>query len=210
MTYRNATIRNLLLFSLTLLGGCEGYSLIKPEQQNVDGALLVKPGMEWNKLGSLNIEGKIQVWTLDGTALNRLTFFEGVGDGEALFKPRSGPFGTAKQEENPPVFRSSMNPFEVQELLQATVARNFQTTIVECRNLKPVQFAGGPGFRFDTKFTARDEVDRIGAFVGTVRGGRLYALWFFGAGSYYFDRYLPEFNRLADSAQIAGTVAAAK
>jgi hypothetical protein len=179
--------------------------LIKPEQQNVNGALLVKPGMEWNKPGSLNIEGKIQVWTLDGTVLNRLTFFEGVGDGEALFKLRS-----AKQDENPPVFRSNMNPIDIQELVQATVARNFQTTIVECRNLKPVQFAGGPGFRFDTKFTARDEVDRKGAFVGTVRGGKLYALWFFGAGSHYFDRYLPEFNRLADSAQIVGTVAAAK
>jgi hypothetical protein len=179
--------------------------LIKPEQQNVNGALSVKPGMEWNKPGSLNIEGKIQVWTLDGTVLNRLTFFEGVGDGEALFKLRS-----AKQDENPPVFRSNMNPIDIQELVQATVARNFQTTIVECRNLKPVQFAGGPGFRFDTKFTARDEVDRKGAFVGTVRGGKLYALWFFGAGSHYFDRYLPEFNRLADSAQIVGMVAAAK
>lgn len=205
MTTCNVTIRILLLLSLTILGGCEGYSLIKPEQQNVNGALLVKPGMEWNKPGSLNIEGKIQVWTLDGTVLNRLTFFEGVGDGEALFKLRS-----AKQDENPPVFRSNMNPIDIQELVQATVARNFQTTIVECRNLKPVQFAGGPGFRFDTKFTARDEVDRKGAFVGTVRGGKLYALWFFGAGSHYFDRYLPEFNRLADSAQIVGTVAAAK
>jgi len=43
-----------------------------------------------------------------------------------------------------------------------------------------------------------------------VRGGKLYALWFFGAGLHYFDRYLPEFNRLADSAQIVGTVTAAK
>ena len=210
MSTWNTTIRIFLLLSATMLAGCGGYSLIKPEQQDVGGTISVEPGMEWNKVQSLNVEGKIEVWTLDGPVLNRLVFFEGVGDGEALFKLRSGPFGSAKQEENAPVFRSNMNPFEIQELIQATVARNFQTTIVECRNLKPVQFAGGPGFRFDTKFTARDEVDRKGVFVATVRGGKLYALWFFGAGSHYFDRYLPEFNRLADSAKIAGTVATAK
>ncbi|HMK14806.1 MAG TPA: hypothetical protein VK460_07325 [Burkholderiales bacterium] len=203
-------IRILLLLSLTILAGCGGYSLVKPEQQDVDGALSVQPGMEWNKVSTVNVEGKIQIWTLDGPVLNRPIFFEGVGDGEALFKPRSGPFGSAKQDEAPPVFRSNMNPFEVQELIQATVARNFQTTIVECRNLKSAQFVGGPGFRFDTKFTARDEVERKGVFVGTVRGGKLYGLWFFGAGSHYFDRYLPEFNRLIGSAKIAETAASAK
>lgn len=210
MTISNTTIRILLLLSATVLAGCGGYSLIKPEDQTVGGALSVEPGMEWNRAPLGNVEGKIEIWTLDGPALNRLVFFEGVGDGEALFKPHPGLFSSAKQYEDPPVFRSNMNPFEVQELLQATVARNFQTTIVECRNFKPVQFAGGPGFRFDTKFTGRDEVDRRGLFVATVRGGRLYGLWFFGAGSHYFDRYLSEFKQLADSAKIVGTAATAK
>jgi len=210
MTTWNMTIRILVLLLAAMLAGCAPYSLVKPDRQTLGGALSVEPGMEWNRVQLADIEGKIEMWTLDGPALNRLIFFEGVGDGEPLFKPRSGSGGSAKKDEKLAVFRDTMNPFEVQELVHATIARNFQTTIVECRNLKPVQFGDGSGFRFDTKFTARDEVDRRGVFVATVRGSRLYGVWFFGAGSHYFDRYLPEFKRLVDSAQIVGTAAAAK
>ncbi|HXZ96438.1 MAG TPA: hypothetical protein VEG37_05240 [Burkholderiales bacterium] len=206
-----AKIRILVVFLAAMLAGCAtNYSLVKPERQSV-GALSVEPGVEWNRVNPLTIEGEVETWTLDGPVLNQLIFFEGVADDEPLFKPRSGSFSSAKQDEKPPVFRSNMNPFEVQELVQATIARRFQTTIAECRNLKPVQFAGERGFRFDTKFTERDdEVDRKGMFIATVRGGRLYGIWFFGAGSHYFDRYVPDFTRLADSVRIAGKTEAAK
>ena len=210
MSTRTTIFRILVLLLVAMLAGCASYSLVKPERQTLGATLSVEPGMEWNRVPLVDVEGNIEIWTLDGPVLNRLIFFEGVGDDEPLFKPRSGFGGSANREENPPVFRSTMNPFEVQELVQATVARNFQTTIVECRNLKPFQFGGGPGFRFDTRFTGRDEVERKGVFVATVRGGKLYGIWFLGTGSHYFDRYLPEFNRLIDSARIVGTATAAK
>lgn len=205
-------IRIIPLILVGMLAGCvSNYSLVAPERQSVGSALSVKPGMEWNRVNSADAEGNIVIWTLDGPVLNQLIFFEGVANDEPLLKPRSGLFSSAKQDEKLPVFRSNMNPFEIQELVQATITRRFQTTIAECRNLKPVQFAGGSGFRFDTMFTERDdEVDRKGVFIASVRGGKLYGMWFFGAGSHYFDRYLPEFTRLADSVQIAGTSEAAK
>lgn len=210
MNTRTIIIRTLVLLVAATLAGCAPYSLIKPEPQTVGGTLSVVPGTPWNKVRLDDNEGKIETWTLDGPVLNRLIFFEGVGDGEPLLQARSGLGGSAKRDEKPPVFRSKMNPFEVQELLQATIARRFQTTIVDSRNLRPIQFADRPGFRFDTKFTGRDEVERKGVFTGSVGDGRLYGVWFFGAGSHYFDRYLPEFTRLIDSARIMGTTAAAK
>jgi hypothetical protein len=100
-----------------------------------------------------------------------------------------------------------MNPLEVQELLEATVARTFQTTIVEAHDLKPTSLASGRAFRFETRMVGRDEVERDGVFVGTIRNQKLYGAWFQGAKLHYFARYLPEFDNLVASAQLVGAAA---
>jgi hypothetical protein len=189
--------------ALVVFSACVPYTLISPERQTVGGTISVQPGMKWNKIAMPAFSGKAEAWTLDGPALNTLIFFTGVPDGEALFWRTAG----AAQQEKPPVFRSTMNPVEVQELLDATVARFFQTTIAESRNLKPEPVANGQGFRFDTRMIGRDEVERDGVFVGTIRNGKLYGAWFQGAKLHYFKRYLPEFDRLVASAQLVGEAA---
>jgi hypothetical protein len=100
-----------------------------------------------------------------------------------------------------------MNPLEVQELLEATVARFFQTTLAQGRNLNPETVADGQGFRFETRLVGRDEVERLGVFVGTVRNKKLYGAWFQGARLHYFKRYEPEFDRLVKSAKLVGEAA---
>jgi hypothetical protein len=190
----------LLIFLLT---GCAAYGLVKPERQTVGGVISVQPGIAWNKVATQNLQGKIEVWTLDGPPLNTLMFFTGVPDGEPLFTVR----GQAAKQEKPPVFRATMNPLEVQELLEATVARTFQTTIVEAHDLKPTSLASGRAFRFETRMVGRDEVERDGVFVGTIRNQKLYGAWFQGAKLHYFARYLPEFDNLVASAQLVGAAA---
>jgi len=192
------------LAALLLVAGCAQFTLVSPERQTVGGVISVAPGTKWNKVATAGVEGKVEVWTLDGLALNTLMFFTGVADGEPLFTRRAM---AAAGEEKPPVFRSKMNPVEIQELLEATAARFYRTTIAEGRNLKPEPIAGGRGFRFETRLLGRDEVERAGAFVGTVRNGKLYGAWFQGARLHYFERYLPEFNRLVSSAELVGEAA---
>lgn len=188
-----------LLVAAALLGGCATpYTLVEPKRRVVGDALSVEPGMKWNKLGQADAKGHVEIWTLDGPALNSIVFLTGVPDGEPLFVRASA----GDRAEKPPVFRSAMNPFEVQELLEATERRYFATTLAEERNLQPAALAGGRGFRFETRMTGRDEVERSGVFVGAIRDGRLYALWFQGARLHYFERYLPEFERIVASAQI--------
>jgi hypothetical protein len=161
--------------------------------------------LKWNKVTQHNFQGKVEVWTLDGPVLNTLLYFTGVPDGEPLFTRRMPGAGTP---ENPPVFKASMNPVEIQELLEATIARHFQTTLAEGRNLKPVPIADGKGFRFETRLVGRDEVERSGVFVGTIRNKKLYGAWFQGARLHYYDRYLPEFDRIVSSARLVGEAAA--
>lgn len=194
-------IRTLLVSGMLFLAGCPMYTLIVPERQTVGGVISVQPGIKWNKASITNFQGHIEAWTLDGPVLNTLLFFTGVPDGEPLFTRRR--VNTSRQEK-PPVFRATMNAVEIQELLEATVARYFQTTLAEGRNLRPVTIANGEGFRFETRLVGRDEVERYGVFAGTIRNGKLYGAWFQGAKLHYFDRYLPEFDRLVASAQLVG------
>jgi len=198
-------MRSILAAALLLLAaGCAQFTLVTPERQTVGGVISVAPGTKWNKITTPGVEGKVEVWTLDGPALNTLVFFTGVTDGEPLFTRRAA---AASGEEKPPVFRSKMNPVEIQELLEATAARYFRTTIAEGRNLKAEPIAGGRGFRYETSLLGRDEVERAGVFVGTIRHGKLYGARFQGAKLHYFERYLPEFERLVSSAELVGEAA---
>jgi hypothetical protein len=192
--------RLLSALAIFLLAGCAAYGLVKPERQTVGGVISVQPGIAWNKVAVQNYQGKIEVWTLDGPALNTLMFFTGVADGEPLFSAR----GQGAKQDKPPVFRATMNPVDIQELLEATVARTFQTTIVEGHDLKPAPVASGRGFRFEIRMVGRDEVERDGVFVGTIRDRKLYGAWFQGAKLHYFARYLPEFENIVASAQLVG------
>jgi hypothetical protein len=199
-------LRLLVAIAVLVVSGCAPFVLVPPERQTVGGVISVQPGVKWNKLVQHNFRGSVEVWTLDGPGLNTLLFFTGVRDGEPLFARAAGA-AQAEQQEKPAAFRASMNPLEVQELLEATMARHFQTTIAEGRNLKAAPLANGQGFRFETRLIGRDEVERDGVFVGTIRGGRLYGAWFQGAKLHYFTRYLPEFDRIVASAQLVGDAA---
>jgi len=199
--------RRLLAVCLLLAAaGCAPFTLVMPERQDIAGVISVEPGLKWNRVALSGYRGNVEVWTLDGPTLNTLVFFTGVPDGEPLFT-RAQPGGQSAQQEKPPVFRSKMNPVEIQELLEATMASFFQTTIAEARTLKPATIADGQGFRFETRLVGKDEVEREGAFVGTIRSGRLYGAWFQGARLHYFRRYLPEFERMVTSARLTGAAA---
>jgi len=193
------------LLCVALLAACATpFTLIEPKRQTVGGVISVQPGMKWTRMDFSDYEGKVEAWTLDGPVLNTLLFFTGVPDGAPLFTRRSRRPG---REEKPPAFRATMNPIEIQELLEATVARYFQTTLAEGRSLRAETIAEGRGFRFETRIVGRDEVERRGVFVGTVRKDKLYGAWFQGAKLHYFERYLPEFDRIIDSARLVGEAA---
>lgn len=195
----------IILVAAASLGGCvTPYALVNPGRQTVGEVISIEPGIKWNKVGLTDYQGHIEVWTIDSPQLNTLLFFTGVPDGEPLFTRRTR---NPEQQEKPPVFRSTMNPIEIQELLEATVARYFQTTLAEGRSLRSETIAEGRGFRFETRLVGRDEVERLGIFVGTIRNKKLYGAWFQGARLHYFERYGPEFDRMIRSAKLVGEAA---
>lgn len=185
----------LILSLLLLLTACvTPYALVEPRRQAVQEQFTVEPGSGWNRVGRPGFEGEVELWTRDGPALNTLLFVPGVGDDQPLFARAKGPGAPAG--EKPPVYRHGMTPLEIDELFRASVALSFDTAIVATTNLRPATLGGVDGFRFETRMLGQDEVERHGVAIGAVRDGRLYLLWFQGARLHYYERFLPEVERL--------------
>lgn len=194
----------VLVIALALAGCAVPYTLVPPQRQPVGDVLSVEPGAAWNRVGSPEYDGKVEVWTLDGPVLNTLVFVLGVPDGEPVFRRRGAPGASANEEEKPPLFRHTMTGIEIQELIKDTVSRTLQTPMAEAGNLRPATLDGVPGFRFETRVVGRDEVERSGSAVFAVKDGKLYLVWFQGARLHYYQRHLPEYERVVASVRLAG------
>jgi len=194
-------VRLLALAGLLLLAACGTYEIVPARRIDLGGGMSVEPRREWNRHVPPAGQGKPHLsWTLDGPVLHQLLLFPGLGDGEALFEtggvdPRRGP---------PPVYRSAMTPNDIAELIEASMTRSLGSPAFRLNALKAFAFAGAPGFRIEFAFAGRDEIEREGVAIGTVRGGRLYLLIHEGTALHHFGRYLPEVEAIAASARIAG------
>lgn len=79
--------------------------------------------------------GKREVWTVDGSALEAVHFFSAIDGGEALFE--------FDRKQNPPVFRGTMTAHEIMDLFVDS-AELLGAARVVARDLKPFAFGGNP------------------------------------------------------------------
>lgn len=189
--------RNCFTASLMLLvAGCGGYSLVPPQTTLVASAFNVTPKYAWNKQPDTPGLEHAEIWTQDGPALNRVIYFGGIKDGEAMIKTPSG------AEAKAPKFKSSMLPQEVVEFVEKSYRVQTSSPAFTVTSLKPITFSGQPGFSFDFDFTTKDEVRRKGRAAGAIKNGSLYLIIYEGAAVYYFNRNLPEVDQIISSAQL--------
>lgn len=200
-------MRRLLALGLMLvLTACAGYQLVEPKRVTVNDTLSVEPGMNWNRLYSETLPRTLAVWTADGQLLNELVFFVGVGENEPLFPPAGSPTATQPgaqpaATEPMPVFRTAMSANEIAELFEASLVRSTKSSLASIKNLRPAEFGGVPGFRFDIDYVTRDDVERSGSVAGAVRNGKLFLIFFQGTRIYHYGRYKSEADRIVASAR---------
>ena len=187
-----------------LLAACQPFTLVPPSRgYEVRNAVEVDVGRPWNRMNPQAPgaeQGQVELWTVDGVDLDMLYMFVGIDDGNPLF------VRTAEQLKGDPLppFRHGMSPNEVMELYEASLARIFQSALVDGRNLAPATVAGQPGVRFDYAFTGKDSIDRHGIAIGTIRSERLYLMAFHGTRIYHFGAFRPEAERIFASARFTG------
>jgi hypothetical protein len=188
----------LLALAAIALTACATFELVPASSRVALGnGLSVQPGQAWNHVASVK-EPNVVLWTMDGSLLDVLGFVPGLENNGSILKTPSG-------KEPMPVFRSGMGAVEVMELFEATLARSSATgsIIVKTSNLRPAQFAGRPGFRFDFTFVNQtDDVERRGVAAGALYNNRLYLIFFHGAKLYYFGKDSPEVESIISSAQL--------
>jgi hypothetical protein len=197
--------RRMLILAPLALAACATpmATLVAPERRIVGGAFSVEPGVRWNRLERSPFGADVEVWTQDGLGLDMLMFVAGARDGTPIFALAAARSPTSA--EAAPVFHSTMTPVQIMELFGTSIARTFGTNAVQTSALRRVNFAGEPGFSFETAWTGRDQIDRVGRAVGTVRDGRLYLIWFEGTKLHHFRRYEADFDRLVASTRLVGT-----
>lgn len=193
----------LLLGAALTLAACAGgsfgsYTLVRPQQVRVsDGAMIVTPGERWNRLPSSFYDiSEEENWTLNGPILDSVTFIGGLRDGKDIVRQRR------REDRLVPRFRANMTPPELVGMIESFYRIRGGSTQFTTTNLAPVNFLGAPGFRFDFDHLSTNEVKRRGRAYGAVIGNRLYLMLLDGARLHYFDRALPDFERMAQGARL--------
>lgn len=160
-----------------------------------DSPLTVTPPRDWNRLDAR--PGKhAETWTLDGEQLNDITFFAGIEPGRPLVKERN------RKREPLPMVRSGTLLIEVPELLGNTYRAYKQIAVFTVTSTTPVKFLGGDGVLFTYDYLDQDDLPRRGEARATIIAKKLFMMTFDAPRLHYFDRSLPDFRALADSATL--------
>ncbi|HAY29150.1 MAG TPA: hypothetical protein DIT03_11685, partial [Candidatus Accumulibacter sp.] len=136
-------------------------------------------------------------WTLDGLPLDRLVFYVGIADGEALADLPQ------RKDRQVPKYRTTMQAHEIVEMYEVFATHDGSS--FQRQKLAPAAFAGGEGFRFEfSRVRKSDELEMRGVGYAAVRGGKLYLLIFEAPRSHYYARHIGRFEALVQSARIRG------
>lgn len=152
--------------------------------------LAATPAGEWNKL-SLREGKNVEVWTLDGDALNKVMFFGGIPAGQPLLRERD------KKNSPLPKVAANMLVTDIPTLLETTYRSQFAVNQMTIDTQVPAVLDGHKGIRFTYSFTRDDEVRRKGEAIGAMVNGQLYLVSYEAPEIYFFDKDVAEFRALA-------------
>lgn len=152
---------------------------------------------QWNKLSRK--DGKnVELWTLDGDSLNKVTFFGGVPVGEPILREID------KKNRPLPKVAGNMLITDIPALLESTYRSQFAVNLMQIDTQEPALLDGHPGIRFSYAFTrAEDEVKRQGEGIGAMVDGRLYLVTYEAPALYFFDKDVEKFRKLAATLKLS-------
>ncbi|WP_235536273.1 MULTISPECIES: hypothetical protein [unclassified Sphingomonas] len=183
-----------LVFSIPAIAG---NSLIAPGERKkvAKSDLSITPTTEWNRLDE-RPGRRAETWTLDGDALNDVTFYGGIEPDRPLFAE------VDKRNQPLPRVSATMLITDIPLLFETSYRVAFGTSLMTIDSVEPAVFAGHKGVRFTYSFVRQDEdVHRRGEARAAMIEGALYMITYEAPTLHYFDRSLAAFRQLADSAR---------
>jgi hypothetical protein len=162
-----------------------------PREKIARSSLGAKPAGEWNKLsyrGGKNVE----VWTLDGDQLNKVTFYGGIEVGKPLLKEAD------KKERPLPRVTPNMLITDIPAILESSYRVQFNVSQMTIDSQEPATVGGHKGIKFTYSFVKNDDdVQRKGEAVGAFVGNKLYLVAYEAPAIHFFDKDVEKFRQLA-------------
>lgn len=153
--------------------------------------LSATPDGEWNRLSRK--DGKnVELWTLDGDSLNKVSFFGGIPVGEPLLREID------RKNRPLPKVAGNMLITDIPALLESTYRSQFSVNQMQIDTQEPALLDGNKGIRFTYAFSrADDEVQRKGEGIGAMVNGQLFLVIYEAPALYFFDKDVEKFRKLA-------------
>jgi hypothetical protein len=186
-------------FALLLLGLClagcasTGGPLVRSGPNPAGGGLSIDSEMEWTRIRGQ----RYQIWTIDGELLNRLYLVPRVREGEYIFLGRRQ---TARRPDGP-FYRRGMRPDELRDLVIDGL-RMAGGVNVAGQNLRPADFGGREGLRFDFSLSNEEGLRYEGMAAAFEHERGLALAIFLAPGEYYFPRDAARVSRMLDTLRL--------
>lgn len=181
----------LVVLALALLAGCAGAG----GRLQAAGAatvfdLRMETSLDWARVHSTRSE----LWTIDGAPLNQLSIISRVRPGEHVF------LGARARRARPdgPWFRAGMRPDEVRDIVLDAL-RGGGWANVDGERLRPANFSGTPGLRFELSLESGRGLEYRGMAAAAERGGRLTVLVWLAPAEHYYGRDAGAVSAMFDS-----------
>lgn len=194
-------MKSLILFQAFLMVALEtapavaGNSLVAVGTQSkiAHSSLSAKPMAEWNRLG--RDDGKnVEVWTIDGDSLNKVSFYGGIASGKPLLHEAD------KKRDPLPKVSATMLMTDIPALLESTYRSLHLVDQMDIGEQAPALLGGHKAIRFSYALTSSgDEVRRKGEAVGALVNGKLYLVTYEAPALHFFDQDVEKYRQLAAS-----------
>ena len=159
--------------------------------------MTVTPTLDWNRLDG-RIGKRTETWTLDGEQLNNVTFFGGIEPGSPLIKERD-----RKNKPLPDFNRQTLLP-EIPELLERTYRADRDIGRFSVLSVAPARFLAQDGVEFAYSYVDADNLTRLGLARAVIVQGDLFMMLYEAPRLHYYERNLPDFMALLESASLPG------
>ena len=180
-----------LLAAAWLLAACgAGGALVKPGPNPAGSRLMIDSEMEWTRITA----SRYQLWTIDGELLNRLYLIPSVREREYIFLGRR----ESRRRPDGPFYKPGMRADELRDLvldgLRASGAIN-----VDDSNLRPMNFSGREGLRFDISLANQEGLKYQGMVAAFEHEKGLALAIFMAPSEYYYPRDAERVSRMLDT-----------
>jgi len=180
------------LLMVLALAGCSGAGgrLVKANSGIEVFDMTLDTSLDWARIK----RPRQELWTIDGMPLNRFVIISGIKPDEHVF------LLTRERKHRPdgPWYRPGMRPDEIRDVVLDAL-REGGWSNVQSSNLRPANFGGTSGLRFDAVLTEQNGLIYKGTFGAAEHNVRLTQFFWMAPAEYYYDRDIAAVNKMIDS-----------